>query len=96
MNDAAFAAEVTMNFARTALSLTLIGFSTAGFAAPPVTTGSEVPPGSTTFAQLDANRDGVLTFAEAFSNPNLSNNFNALDKNADGVLTPDEVQGIVR
>ena len=84
-----------MNFTKPAFALTVLLSSTA-FAAPPLATGSDVPPGSQTFLQLDANRDGVLTFSEVFSNPNLSNNFNQLDKNADGVLSPDEVQGIVR
>ena len=49
-----------------------------------------------TFAALDTNRDGQLSFSEAFSHPQISNNFNALDSNADGLLSPAEVAAIIR
>jgi Ca2+-binding EF-hand superfamily protein len=49
-----------------------------------------------TFAALDTNGDGQLSFSEAFSHPQLSNNFNALDSNADGLLSRGEVAGIIR
>jgi Ca2+-binding EF-hand superfamily protein len=45
---------------------------------------------------LDSNRDGQLTFSEAFANPQISNNFNLLDTNADGLLSRGEVFGIAR
>jgi len=64
-------------------------------AAPPITSASEPPPYARTFSQLDTNRDGQLTFSEAFENPLISDNFNELDKNADGLLSPDEVRGVI-
>jgi hypothetical protein len=65
-------------------------------AGEPTPAASPPPPGATTFAQLDANHDGVLTFSEAFADPRVSNNFNALDKDANGVLSPAEYQAIFR
>ena len=55
------------------------------------------PPGpySLTFEQLDANRDGKLSFSEAFSNPILSNNFNLIDSNADGFLSLAEIRAAI-
>ena len=49
-----------------------------------------------TLAALDTNRDGQLSFSEAFSHPQIGNNFNALDSNADGLLSPAEVAAIIR
>ena len=66
------------------------------FAAEPFSAATPPPPGALTFAQLDTNRDGVLTFSEAFADPRVSNNFNALDKDATGVLSPGEYQLIFR
>ena len=66
------------------------------FAGEPVSSASQPPPGAQTFAQLDTNRDGVLSFSEAFANPRVSNNFNALDSDANGVLSPAEYQAIFR
>jgi hypothetical protein len=57
---------------------------------------SEPPPGAQTFRDLDINRDGRLTFSEAFANPRLSNSFNQIDQNADGFLTPAEIAAVVR
>ena len=65
------------------------------FAGEPIPAASAPGPYSDSFSALDTNRDGVLSFSEAFSNPKLSNNFNVLDANADGVLSPQEVQGLV-
>ena len=76
------------------LPLLLISFP--AFAADPLSTASPPPPGAQTFAQLDTNRDGALTFSEAFADPRVSNNFNALDKDANGVLSPAEYQAIFR
>ena len=67
----------------------------SSFAGEPTPAASTPAPYSDSFSALDTNRDGVLTFTEAFSNPRLSNNFNVLDANADGVLSPQEVQGLV-
>jgi hypothetical protein len=64
------------------------------FAAEPFSAASAPPPGAQTFAQLDTNRDGALSFSEAFPDPRVSNNFNALDKDANGVLSPAEYQAI--
>jgi EF hand domain-containing protein len=76
-----------------ALSLTpyaaLGADGTSGAASPP-------PPAAQTFQQLDANRDGVLSFSEAFADPRVSNNFQNLDTNADGVLSASEYRAIIR
>jgi hypothetical protein len=66
------------------------------FAGEPVPAASAPPPTARTFASLDTNRDGVLSFSEAFLDPRVSNNFNALDANSDGVLSPAEYQAIFR
>jgi hypothetical protein len=76
------------------LPLLLVSFS--AFAGDPLPSATPPPPGAQTFAQLDTNRDGVLTFSEAFPDPRVSNNFNALDKDANGVLSPAEYQAIFR
>jgi len=47
-------------------------------------------------ALLDTNRDGQLSFSEAFPHPQLSGAFNILDTNADGSLSRGEVAAIVR
>ena len=52
-------------------------------------------PYATTFAQLDANRDGRLSFSECFGNPVLSNNFNLIDSNADGFLSLAEIRAAI-
>ena len=49
-----------------------------------------------TFASLDSNKDGQLSFSEAFPHPQFSSNFKVLDSNADGLLSPAEVAAIVR
>jgi hypothetical protein len=66
------------------------------FADESLPAASVPPPGALTFAALDTNRDGVLSFSEAFADPRVSNNFNALDKDANGVLSPAEYQAIFR
>ena len=76
--------------------LVLMMISLPAFAGEPVGAASAPGPGAQTFAQLDTNRDGVLTFSEAFADPRVSNNFNALDKDANGVLSPGEYQAIFR
>jgi len=74
--------------------LLLMLVSLPAFAGDPLPAASPPPPGALTFAQLDTNRDGVLSFSEAFADPRVSNNFNALDKDANGVLSPAEYQAI--
>ena len=76
--------------------LLLLFVSLPAFAGEPLGAASAPPPGAQTFAQLDTNRDGVLSFSEAFADPRVSNNFNALDKDANGVLSPAEYQAIFR
>ena len=66
------------------------------FAGEPLPSATLPPLTAQTFAQLDTNRDGVLTFSEAFADPRVSNNFNVLDKDANGVLSPAEYQAIYR
>jgi hypothetical protein len=73
-----------------------IVLSTPVIAGEPAGAASAPPPTARTFAALDTNRDGVLSFSEAFADPRVSNNFNALDTNADGVLQPAEYQAIFR
>jgi hypothetical protein len=79
-----------------AILLGLIFTSGAAMAAEGTTSATPPPPQAESFATLDSNRDGQLTFSEAFLNPRLSNNFNLLDNNADGLLSRGEVAGIVR
>ena len=42
------------------------------------------------------NRDGRLTFSEAFPNPRISNAFSIIDQNADGFLTAAAIAAVVR
>ena len=76
------------------LAVTLL--ASPAFAGEPAGAASAPPPTARTFAALDTNRDGVLSFSEAFADPRVSNNFNALDTNSDGVLSPAEYQAIFR
>jgi Ca2+-binding EF-hand superfamily protein len=70
--------------------------SGTALAAEGTTSATPPPPQALSFALLDANRDGQLSFSEAFAHPQLSNNFNLLDGNADGLLSRAEVAAIVR
>lgn len=79
-----------------ALVLLLGVLSGAALAADPTISASPAPPGSQTFAQLDTNRDGQLSFSEAFAHPQLGNAFNSLDTNADGTLNRLEASVVVR
>ena len=69
--------------------------ASAALAAEPGSASAPAPQAQS-FAALDTNRDGQLSFSEAFANPQISNNFNLLDTNADGLLSRGEVSGIVR
>ena len=64
-------------------------------AADAASTAGPADPYATTFAQLDANRDGRLSFSECFGNPILSNNFNIIDSNADGFLSLAEIRAAI-
>jgi EF hand domain-containing protein len=75
-------------------TLFLMLLAVPAFAGEPFPAASLPPSSAQTFAQLDSNRDGVLTFSEAFADPRISNNFNVLDKDANGVLSPAEYQAI--
>jgi hypothetical protein len=70
----------------------LLGAPFAALAGEPGATASEVPPYAHTFEQLDTNRDGLLSFSEAFSNPKVSNSFQIIDTNADGFLSLAEIR----
>ena len=78
------------------LLLALAFASGTALAAEGTTSATPAPPQAQSFASLDTNRDGQLSFSEAFANPQLSNNFNLLDTNADGLLSRGEAAGIVR
>ena len=79
-----------------ALFLVLCAFNAAAFAADPTVSASPAPPGAQTFAKLDTNRDGQLSFSEAFAHPQVGNAFTSLDTNADGVLSRGEAAAVVR
>jgi hypothetical protein len=76
----------------------LFALAAAGPALAAEATGSasDAPPGAQTFRDLDSNRDGRLSFSEAFPNPRISNAFSIIDQNADGFLTPAEIAAVVR
>ena len=65
-------------------------------AAEPVGSAAPVPAGAQLFQQLDSNRDGFLSFSEAFPNARAANSFNLLDTNADGLLSPVEFAAVYR
>jgi Ca2+-binding EF-hand superfamily protein len=79
-----------------ALVFALTFASGAALAAEATTSASQPAPQARSFAALDSNRDGELSFSEAFAHPKLGNAFNILDTNADGVLSRSEVAAIVR
>ena len=76
--------------------LFVVAIASPAEAAEGTASASTPPAYAQSFQDLDVNRDGVLTFSEAFSNPRVSNNFNLLDTNADGVLSPGEYAQIHR
>jgi Ca2+-binding EF-hand superfamily protein len=71
-------------------------FSVPVLAADPTGSASAPAPRDRIFEVLDTNRDGQLTFSEAFPHPQLSNAFNVLDTNADGTLSRAEASAIAR
>ena len=81
---------------KTILVALLLGLANLAVAAEGIGSASEPPPGAQRFRDLDTNRDGRLTFSEAFPNPVLSGAFNPIDQNADGYLTPAEIAAVVR
>ncbi len=76
--------------------LALVFFSGSALAADPTGSASAPAPRDQIFEVLDTNRDGQLTFSEAFPHPQLSNAFNVLDTNADGTLSRAEASAITR
>ena len=76
--------------------LALVLFSGSVLAADPTGSASAPAPRDQIFEVLDTNRDGQLTFSEAFPHPQLSNAFNVLDTNADGTLSRAEASAITR
>jgi hypothetical protein len=83
-------------FKRIACAIAVLAFSAGAAVAAEPGSVSAPPPQAQSFAALDTNRDGQLSFSEAFVHPQISNNFNVLDGNADGQLSRGEVFGIVR
>ncbi|HZM36640.1 MAG TPA: hypothetical protein VFC18_19415 [Burkholderiales bacterium] len=79
---------------RTILLFLALGLANLAVAAEPIGSASEPPPYAQSFRDLDINRDGQLSFSEAFPNPLLSNAFNQIDQNADGFLTPAEIAAV--
>ena len=79
-----------------ACSIAPLGFAGGALAADATSSASPPAPQAQSFAALDVNRDGQLSFSEAFVHPQLGNAFNALDSNADGQLSRGEVAGLVR
>ena len=79
-----------------ACAMAVLAFTANGALAAEAGSASTPPPQAQSFAALDSNRDGQLSFSEAFAHPQISNNFNLLDSNADGQLSRGEVSGIVR
>jgi hypothetical protein len=79
-----------------ALILMLAAVSGTALAADPTVSASTAPAGAQSFAGLDSNRDGQLSFSEAFAHPQLGNAFNSLDTNADGLLSRLEASAVVR
>lgn len=71
-------------------------FASGAMAADATTSAGPPLPQAQSFALLDTNRDGQLSFSEAFPHPQLSGAFNVLDTNADGSLSRGEVAAIVR
>jgi hypothetical protein len=69
-------------------------FPVVASAADAIGSAAPVPPNALTFQQLDTNRDGLLSFSEAFPNARAANAFNILDTNADGFLSPTEFAAI--
>ena len=80
-----------------ATAAALIGAAAAfpALAGEAATTAGPPGPYALTFEQLDTNRDGKLSFSEAFANPTLSNNFNLIDSNADGFLSLAEIRAAI-
>ena len=76
--------------------LALVFFPGPVLAADPTGSASAPAPRDQIFEVLDTNRDGRLTFSEAFPHPQLSNAFNVLDTNADGTLSRAEASAITR
>jgi hypothetical protein len=70
-------------------------FAGAALGADALTAASPPAPQNQSFAALDTNRDGKLSFSEAFAHPELSNAFNVLDTNADGVLSRAEAAQVL-
>ena len=83
---------------KSAMQAALVAAAQMWAAAAPISAGeagataSAPPPYAVTFAQLDTNRDGLLSFSEVFSNPKLSDAFNIIDTNADGFLSLAEIR----
>jgi hypothetical protein len=79
-----------------ACAMAALAFTASAALAAEAGSARAPPPQAQSFAALDSNRDGQLSFSEAFAHPQISNNFNLLDSNADGQLSRGEVSGIVR
>jgi hypothetical protein len=91
------AARAQEDSMRKAICLSVVCLcATPALAADPIGSAAPVPSGAQLFQQLDANRDGFLSFTETFPNARAANSFNLLDTNADGQLSPVEFTVIYR
>jgi hypothetical protein len=81
---------------KTTFAVLLLGLSLPVLAAEGTGSASAPAPRDQIFEVLDTNRDGQLSFSEAFSHPQLSNAFNLLDTNADGALSRAEASLVIR
>lgn len=75
---------------KTSMTLALLVLAAPALAAE--APSAKPAPLATTFAALDANKDGRLSLEESKAKPALQAAFESLDRNADGYLAPEEFE----